>query len=91
MALLQNRLGTQAAIHLARDAQAFRIEWVDEATHEEAVRHLAREGKRRVSFVDVVSFLVMRRRGLRTALAFGPDFESEGFQLFARPSEETPR
>ena len=71
--------------------QAFRIEWVDEATHEEAVRHLAREGKRRVSFVDMVSFLVMRRRGLRTALAFGPDFESEGFQLFARPGEETPR
>jgi predicted nucleic acid-binding protein len=91
MALLQNRLGTQAAIHLARDARAFRIEWVDEATHEAAVRRLAREGKRRASFVDMVSFLVMRRRGVRTALAFDPDFESEGFQLFARPGEETPR
>lgn len=91
MALLQNRLGTQAAIHLARDARSFRIEWVDEATHKEAVRRLTREAKRRASFVDMVSFLVMRRRGARTALAFDPDFEREGFQLFARPREESPR
>ena len=33
----------------------------------------------------------MRRRGVQTDLAFDPDFESEGFQLFARPGEETPR
>ena len=82
MALIQSRLGVAAALKLAHDCRAFDIEWVDEATHEEAVRRLGRVGKRRISFVDQVSFLVMRRRGVRTALAFDPDFEEEGFQLF---------
>jgi predicted nucleic acid-binding protein len=82
MALIQSRLGLEAAIKLAQDCRAFRIEWVDEAIHEEAVRRLARAGKRRVSLVDQVSFLIMRRLGVRRALAFDPDFEEEGFQSF---------
>lgn len=82
MALLQSRLGLSTALKLATDARAFDIEWVDETTHHEAVHHLARRGRRQVSFVDQVSFLVMRRRGIRSALAFDPDFEHEGFTLF---------
>jgi len=82
MALIQSRLGLDAAVKLARDSRAFEIEWIDEASHEEAVRRLARLGKRQVSLVDQVSFLVMRRRGVRTALAFDPDFADEGFQVF---------
>lgn len=82
MALIQSRLGLEAAMKLARDSRAFEIEWVNQATHEEAVRSLGRLGKRQVSLVDQVSFLVMRRRGIRTALAFDPDFETQGFQLF---------
>ncbi|MGH7412447.1 MAG: type II toxin-antitoxin system VapC family toxin [Candidatus Methylomirabilis sp.] len=82
IALIQSRLGVATALTMAHDCRAFAIEWVDEATHEEAVRRLGRVGKRQISFVDQVSFLVMRRRGVRTALAFDPDFEEEGFQLF---------
>ncbi len=82
MALLQNRLGLDAALKLAHDARVFEIEWVDEAMHLEAVQRHARLRKRRVSFVDQVSFLVMRRRGMRFALAFDPDFEAEGFESF---------
>jgi predicted nucleic acid-binding protein len=82
MALIQSRLGLGAAVRLARDSRAFVIEWVDEATHEEAVRRLARQGRQGVSFVDQVSFLVMRRRGVGIALAFDADFEAEGFRLF---------
>jgi predicted nucleic acid-binding protein len=81
-ALIQSRLGMAAALKFARDCRAFEIEWVDEATHEEAVHRLGRAGKRRVSLVDQVSFLVMQRRGVNVALAFDPDFELEGFQLF---------
>lgn len=82
IALIQSRLGGAAALKLAHDCRAFDIEWVDEATHDEAIRRLGRVGRRQISFVDQVSFLVMRRRGVRTALAFDPDFEEEGFQLF---------
>ena len=82
MALIQSRLGLEPALKLAHDCRAFDIEWVDEAMHEEAVRRLARARKRQVSLVDHVSFLVMRRRVARTALAFDPDFEDEGFELF---------
>lgn len=82
MALIQGRLGLAAALRLAHDCRAFEVEWVDEPTHEDAVRRLARAGKRGVSLVDQVSFLIMRRRGVRTALAFDPDFEREGFHLF---------
>ena len=82
MALLQSRLGLEAALGLARDSRTFDIVWVDEATHEEAMRRLNRQGKRRVSLVDQVSFLVMRRRGVRIAMAFDRDFEEEGFRLF---------
>ena len=82
IALIQSRLGGAAGLKLAHDCRAFDIEWVDEATHDEAVRRLGRVGRRHISFVDQVSFLVMRRRGVRTALTFDPDFEEEGFQLF---------
>jgi predicted nucleic acid-binding protein len=30
-----------------------------------------------------VSFLVMKSRGIEKALAFDPDFSSEGFSLFS--------
>ncbi len=82
IALIQRRLGVEAAVKLARDSRAFEIEWINEATHEDAIRRLSSLGKRQLSFVDQVSFLVMRRRGVRTVLAFDPDFEAEGFQPF---------
>jgi predicted nucleic acid-binding protein len=83
LALLQHRLGTAAAVKLAENASEFEIIWVDRKLHEEAIRRLARAGKRRVSFVDHVSFLVMKSRGIDRALAFDPDFPSEGFSLFS--------
>lgn len=82
LALLQHRLGTAAAVKLAESASEFEIIWVDRKLHEGAIRRLARAGKRRVSFVDHVSFLVMKSRGIDRALAFDPDFLSEGFSLF---------
>ena len=85
LALLQHRLGI-AALKLARSSSAFDVVWVERPLHEEAARKLARARSRRVSFVDQVSFLVMRSKGIGTALAFDPDFEREGFQLFAGKS-----
>lgn len=83
MTLLQHRLGTAAAVKLARSSSGFEIVWVDKLLHEEAAGRLARTGKRRVSLVDHVSFLVMRSRRVETTLAFDSDFRDEGFRLFS--------
>ncbi|HEV8130837.1 MAG TPA: PIN domain-containing protein, partial [Acidobacteriota bacterium] len=56
MALIQQRLGKAAALRLAEDSDAFEIEWVDSDVHRKAVLLLARTERRRVSFVDQVSF-----------------------------------
>ena len=82
MALIQKRLGLKAATHFARDVKAFEVVWVDEATHDEAAACLATTGKRGVSLVDAVSFLVMRKHGIRTALALDPDFLVADFRLY---------
>jgi len=86
MALLQSRLGLPAALRLARDVRAFAVEWVDQFTHEEAVRLLARRGSRNVSLVDQVSFLIMQRRRVQVAMAFDPDFAKAGYQIFGGPT-----
>jgi uncharacterized protein len=82
IALLQSRLGLGAATKLAKDSMAFVIEWVDDDLHASGIRELERSKKRRVSLVDHISFLVMRRRHVATAFAFDPDFTSAGFGLF---------
>lgn len=81
MALLQARLGLAAAVKLADDAASFAVEWVDDDLHAAGVAELSRSKRRQVSLVDHISFLVMKRRNVATALAFDPDFETAGFQL----------
>jgi predicted nucleic acid-binding protein len=55
------------------------VHWVDERTHTAAVSaHLATQS-RRVSLIDLVSFEVMRRNGIRMAFCFDPDFSRQGF------------
>jgi len=81
-ALMQARLGLQAALLFLNDAKAFQIEWVDSALHHEAMKELERIGKRGISFVDCTSFLVMKRRRIQKALAFDPDFHDQGFSMY---------
>ena len=82
LALLQARLGVSAAVKFAKDAAAFVVEWVDEDLHASGLRAVEKSGKRLVSLVDHISFLVMKRRRVTTAFAFDPDFKTEGFDLF---------
>lgn len=86
MALLQSRLGLPTALKLARDASVFLVEWVDQVTHEEAVRQMARRGSRQASLVDQVSFLIMQRRGVQVAMAFDQDFVKAGYRIFEGPA-----
>ena len=81
VALIQHRLGLPAALLLTHDAATFGIEWVTAQIHDLAVKRLRAAGRRRVSLVDSVSFVVMKARGVSTAFAFDRHFEQAGFRL----------
>jgi predicted nucleic acid-binding protein len=53
------------------------------------VELLASRGKRGLSLVDCTSFVLMRRLGVETALAFDEDFRGEGFRVYG--DETLPR
>ena len=80
-ALLQARLGLRVALQFLKETKAFQIEWVDSSLHEKALQELEKIGKRGVSLVDCMSFLVMREKGIKRVLAFDPDFADQGFGL----------
>ena len=81
MALLHERLGRHVALTFAVEARRFDVEWVDDHLHRAAVEGL-RDAPVGVGLVDQVSFLVMRRRGIEEAFAFGEHFRRAGFRLY---------
>ncbi len=82
-ALAQSRLGLDAARSLRHDViPALRVIWVDAELHEAGVTALLTAGRRRLSLVDCVSFEVMRREGIRQALAFDRHFTEQGFATY---------
>ena len=83
IALIQHRMGAEAALRFADSAAAFEIEWVDRALHEGALRAMKSTRRRKVSFVDQVSFRVMRSRGIGEVFAFDRDFRKEGFREYS--------
>jgi uncharacterized protein len=81
VALVHRRMGWPGLDVLLADALP-RIEtrWVDRELHERALGAM-RAARSSVSFVDWVSFALMRREGIETAFAFDDDFERQGFRL----------
>jgi predicted nucleic acid-binding protein len=82
-ALLQRRLGLESALLFIQESERFRIHWVGAREHREAVELLRERGRRGLSLVDCVSFVVMREEGVLMSLAFDTDFEREGFSLYS--------
>ncbi|MCY4527741.1 MAG: PIN domain-containing protein [Chloroflexi bacterium] len=81
-ALIQRRLGLNAALTFLKDTRLFKIHWITQEDHAEAVELLERRGKRNLSLVDCMSFVVMKRHGVTTALAYDSDFQAEGFNAW---------
>ena len=81
--LLQRRLGLSSALQLLNDAKAFRVHWIREEDHDNAVALLTQRGRRAISLVDCMSFVVMRDYGVKESLGFDSDFEREGFTAYA--------
>jgi predicted nucleic acid-binding protein len=82
VALTQGRLGIDAVRRLLDDLlPVFDLRFVGQDLHGAAAAALLAAGSPDVSFVDRVSFELMRRTGIRDAFAFDRHFEAEGFAL----------
>ena len=79
-ALIQNRLGFKA-LHVFQEdiLPVIQIVWIDEKVHAAGTSALFQASKRKLSFVDCVSFIIMRSLGIRRVFTFDRDFKREGF------------
>ena len=83
-ALTQRRLGVAAVRTLVDEIlQMVDVHWVTDADHELGLQSLLTAGRRRLSFVDCVSFAVMRRREIGQYLGLDPHFDEQGFTRYA--------
>ena len=82
-ALVQRRLGMHAARTLEEDVLPLvRVHWVEEADHRSAMAAFLTAGRRDLSLVDCVSFVIMRRLDVKLAFAFDQDFQDQGFEPY---------
>lgn len=80
VALLQNRLGFEAADLWYRDVLGVvDVLWVEDRTHQMAYELWLSLGRRKMSLVDCVSFVIMRSHSIETILGFDRHFEEQGF------------
>ncbi|HUT54100.1 MAG TPA: PIN domain-containing protein [bacterium] len=84
VSLLHRRKGHEAACRLVREIHHFETLLVDEAVHHESLENFVSSVKRKVSLVDQVSFVVMKRKGIKSAFAFDDDFRKQGFTLYGQ-------
>ena len=81
-ALVHARFGHAAARRLLGDFfPAIELLWVDGTLHAAAASAFMASSRSGVSFVDRISFELMRRERIGAAFAFDRDFAREGFQL----------
>ena len=85
-ALIQRRLGLQAALAYLKGTQLLLVHWVTRGEHDQAVELLDQRARQGLSLVDCVSFVVMRELGVSTALAYDSEFEREGFSVLGGAS-----
>jgi len=79
-ALIQGRLGMTSARAFVEDiVPLLEIEWVDESLHGAGESAFLAASRRKLSFVDCVSFEFMRRVGIRRAFSFDGHFRQYGF------------
>jgi len=80
VALIQKRLGYDPALKFLHDVEAFDIVWVDDSLHHAAVQAFETNRSHGISFVDAVSFEMMRRQGITRYIGYDQHFEQAGFK-----------
>lgn len=86
--LVNRRIGRSAAlscIRAIRNLPGVKLEPVTESDLDAAWVWLVQRGEREYSFVDSVSFRVMRRLRLAEALAFDGDLPPQGLSRYGNP------
>jgi predicted nucleic acid-binding protein len=79
-ALLQSRLGMPAVKLFADDiAPVLHVEWVTPDWHKTAMAVLLASSRRKLSFVDCVSFGVMKDLDIKDAFTLDQHFKEQGF------------
>ena len=77
----QKRFGSPAVRDLVeRILPLVDVVWVTPGPHNNALSALVASNRRGLSFVDLVSFELMRQRDIDTAFAFDRDFRRQGFR-----------
>ena len=90
-ALIQARLGLEAVRTLHEELlPLLTIHWVDDGLFAESAAALLVADRRRLSLVDCVSFVVMRRLGVRSAFALDSHFNEQGFETSIQPDLRQP-
>ena len=84
LALIQGRLGFEAAHLWRRDVLGIvEVLWVDAPVHNLAHELWLSLGRRRLSFVDCVSFVTIRQNKGEKVFCFDPHFAEQGFEILA--------
>lgn len=82
LALIQSRLGFEAARLYSRDILGLiDVLWVDEPRHNLGFELWLSLGQKKLSLVDCVSFITMRRYGLENVFGFDRHFNEQGFKI----------
>ena len=81
-ALLQRRLGLKTALAFLKDAEHFHIVWVTDELHAEGVRYLQRHGRRKLSLVDAISFVVAHGERISDYIGFDEHFDHAGLRRY---------
>lgn len=80
-ALVQNRLGMEATRVFHEDIyHLLQIEWVEKSLHMYGINSVLIANRRSLSLVDCVSFVIMRKLGIKKVFTFDTNFVEQGFE-----------
>jgi len=80
LALIQNRIGLMAVKVFHEDIfPILTIHWTDESVYQAGIASVLVAGRKNLSFVDCISFEVMRQLGIQSAFTFDIHFKGQGF------------
>jgi predicted nucleic acid-binding protein len=84
IAVAQRRFGLDAVRTLVDEFfPLVYVEWVAPEDRSAALAALLAAGQRHLSLVDCISFVMMRRMGVREYLGLDPHFDEQGFKRYA--------